>query len=115
MKYLNEPLPVLELRASGLTNQTDAAAAASDRRPIIVCEIDGRRIGLRVDELGSVLDVSQSAFEPVPDYMAGHDRLAEALIYTRDSADMIILLSGRQILTRLKSANPLDTVSATAA
>jgi chemotaxis signal transduction protein len=115
MKYLNEPLPVLELRFARLMNPTDAATAASDRRPVIVCEIDGRRFGLRVDELGSVQDVGHSALELLPDYMVGHHPLAEALIHTRGSADMIILLNGRQILALLKSADPLDTASATAA
>jgi chemotaxis signal transduction protein len=115
MKYLNEPLPVLDLCSSRLLYQTEAAPAISDSRPIVVCEIDGRRFGLLVDGLGSVLDVAHSALQPLPDYMMHHDPLADALIYTRDGASMIIVLSGRQILEHLKSANPLDTASANAA
>jgi chemotaxis signal transduction protein len=113
MKYLNEPMPVLELRFSRLMNEADAAA--SDRRPIIVCQIDGRRFGLRVDELGSVLHVAHSALEPLPDSMVGHDPLAEALIHTRESADMIVLLSGRQVFARMIRAKPADIASATPA
>jgi chemotaxis signal transduction protein len=63
---------------------------------VILCRGLGRStFGLRVDELGQVLDIASSAVRPLAGYLATHDRHAEGVLSFNGATDrhMLTLLS----------------------
>jgi chemotaxis signal transduction protein len=63
---------------------------------VILCKGHGRAtFGLRVDELGQVLDIAPASVKPLAGYLAQHDRHAEGVLSfnSAQSHRMLTLLS----------------------
>jgi len=91
--HRNEAVTVIDLRTVRRAAPRDADAATA---PVILCRGQGRAtFGLRVDELGQVLDIAASAVRPMAGYLAVHDRHAEGVLSFNSATDkrMLTLLS----------------------
>jgi len=89
----NEAVPVIDLRTVRRAAPRNAAEAPA---PVILCKGRGRStFGLRVDELGQVLDIAPSSVKPLTGYLAIHDRHAEGVLSFNgaQSRNMLTLLS----------------------
>jgi len=91
----NQPVTVIDLRTVRRAAPRDAGAASA---PVILCRGQGQgraTFGLRVDELGQVLDIASSAVRPMAGYLAVHDRHAEGVLSFNSATDkrMLTLLS----------------------
>ena len=89
----NEAVPVIDLRSvrRAAPRGRDEAPA-----PVILCKGLGRAtFGLRVDELGQVLDIAPSSVKPLAGYLAQHDRHAEGVLSFNSTThkQMLTLLS----------------------
>jgi len=89
----NEAVPVIDLRSvrRAAPRGRDEAPA-----PVILCKGHGRAtFGLRVDELGQVLDIAPASVKPLAGYLAQHDRHAEGVLSfnSAQSHRMLTLLS----------------------
>jgi chemotaxis signal transduction protein len=82
----NAAVPVIDLRL--LRNLPSTPPAADSLMTVILCKGAGGRaaFGLRVDDLGPVLEVATSAVRPMQGYLAVHDRHAEGVVSFGGSA-----------------------------
>ncbi|MBC8056576.1 MAG: chemotaxis protein CheW [Rhizobiales bacterium] len=90
--YGDEAVPVIDLRSL----RHAAPGTHVGPAPVILCRGRGRStFGLRVDELGQVLNVSATAVRPLAAYFAAHDRHAEGVLSFGDARanQMLTLLS----------------------
>jgi len=89
----NEAVTVIDLRT---VRRAAPRGRAETQAPVILCKGRGRStFGLRVDELGQVLDIASSAVRPLAGYLATHDRHAEGVLSFSGANDrhMLTLLS----------------------
>jgi chemotaxis signal transduction protein len=89
----NEAVTVIDLRSLRRAAPRDPADAPA---PVILCKGHGRAtFGLRVDELGQVLDIAPSSVKPLAGYLAQHDRHAEGVLSFNSATHkhMLTLLS----------------------
>ena len=92
-----QPVTVIDLRT---VRRAAPRAADATPSPVILCRGAGRTtFGLRVDELGQVLDIAPSAVRPMSGYLAVHDRHAEGVLSFNNASDkrMLTLLSIEQL------------------
>jgi chemotaxis signal transduction protein len=76
----NAAVPVIDLRL--LRNRPPAPPGHDGPMTVILCKGAGGQaaFGLRVDELGKVLEVATAAVRPIQGYLAVHDRHAEGVV-----------------------------------
>jgi purine-binding chemotaxis protein CheW len=90
-------LPVVDLA----TRLGLPASEPDDRNVIIVVDIDGRTVGLRVDAVSDILTIPSSALQPPPDMAADRDnRFIKSL--TTLEGRMIRVLDLDGLLPRLE-------------
>ena len=86
-------IPVVDLRRRFGVPSSDAPCVR-----IVICAVDGRIIGLVVDEVSEVATFSRDEIRPAPYYMAGADRQFFPAV-CRHKGNLLLLLSLRKILS----------------
>jgi len=92
-------IPVVDLR-----RRFGAPVQPEPRERIAICAVDGRIIGLVVDEVTEIATFSRSDIQPAPYYMAGSDSEFFPGV-CRYKGNILLLLNLRKILS---SDQPID-------
>ncbi len=100
-------IPVLNMRILfGLESRDQ-----DDATRIIIVDLDGRRIGLRVDKVNEVLRLPRSDIDPTPGIVAGHadHRFLEGVCQLDKGKRMVLLLDISEILST-KDKKAIETI-----
>lgn len=80
-----------------------AQSAASEDQLVVICRAgNGRRFGIRVDQMGTVFSTTDAAVQAIPPAMAQHDPLAEGLLRSEGAqGDLMTLIGIEKLAHRL--------------
>jgi purine-binding chemotaxis protein CheW len=92
--------------AVDLRRRLELPARPSDRRPMnVVVRTEDGPVSFLVDEIGDVLEVSEDAYEPVPDALHGMSAELLAGVYKLEDRLLLVLDTGRAAAIGLVTAS----------
>jgi len=93
-------IPVVDLR-----RRFGVAPQVEPRERIVICAVEGKIVGLLVDEVSEVATFNREDIQPAPYYMSGSDSEFFPGV-CRDGGHLLLLIDLRKILS---SDQPIDT------
>jgi chemotaxis signal transduction protein len=107
--FRNQVMPVINLAVLlGVDASMSQAALAEKQIVVMKDEPEGACIGLLVDQLGEIPEVSPDRIEKLSAMMGGEQQLADSMVKKRDSepnSQMLVLLSVERLRARLHALN----------
>lgn len=101
----NQVIPVINLK-----KRLGIVEDGGDKQRIVILDLDGRLLGVIVDDISKVLKLEDKSYEVLPDLVLGEKQKACITRLAKTEDGLIIIISPEQILTQRekKALNDLE-------
>ncbi|WP_018410397.1 chemotaxis protein CheW [Methyloversatilis thermotolerans] len=105
LMYEDTPIALFDL--APLLNES-VSTPPGERQALVMQAGEGTRLGILVDELGEIPEVSTSRLRPIPGMLGGGNVLGEAVLDTgnTDEHRLMLILGAERIFSRLCGGSP---------